>query len=303
MAQHKLRSRIAQFKQPFLVGAVTSAALLSGCGGETAGTGTQPDNVIGNPQTPDVGATINPPGVFWTCPDPAPAPGDACPTYLEGRECGPDAGIGVRCVQGAWASTGDEVTQNPPPVLTECPANMPASGASCDEHEPGSSCQYDSDSSCSREFECNDGEWVDVSPTCNPPPPELSSVCPVMTPEFGEGCDQYVPELNCEYGSDSSCPREFTCRDGAWSDHSPACNPPPPQPSTECPTDAPVLGDNCAAFEVGLSCVEATCEGGVGIYCGGSGVWEAVWIACNPPPPETDVGIDAGAGVDESDGG
>src|SRR5690606_10424632 len=213
MAQHKLRSRIAQFKQPFLVGAVTSAALFSGCG------------------------------------------------------------------------------------ELECPDATPTSGSACDEYEPGLDCAYNGDSGCQREFTCNDGAWDDVSPTCNPPPPDPLEECPGTTPAAGEACDVYGPGLDCEYNDESGCQLEFTCTSDAWEDVSPTCNPPPPE--LECPEQPPSLGDSCEGYEPGLECEsdseDPSCPEASLLFCGSSGEWDGPVVTCNAPAVvELDAGDDSG---------
>ena len=231
MAQHKLRSRIAQFKQPFLVGAVTSAALLSGCGGETQGT---------NPGTSD-----------------------------------------------------------------ECPTQAPKSAQTCDEYESGLDCAYDEESGCPRVFVCNDGAWQAVSATCNPPPPE--NECPEQPPNPGDSCERYELGLECESGvNQSSCPEAsvvFCGSSGEWEGHVLICNPPPPEPLTDCPAELPVPGDSCYGYEVWLTC-DASCDGGLSLACNADGLWEATPIFCNPPEIlESEAGVDAGVDAADSDGG
>jgi hypothetical protein len=109
--------------------------------------------------------------------------------------------------------------------------------------------------------------------------------------------------LQCEYDTDTSCPISFRCEEEVWESPPIACNPPPPEPITECPTVVPTVGDNCESYETGLSCSEPTCDGGVGTFCGESGVWEAIYVACNPPMPEVDPSVDSGVDSDEPDGG
>lgn len=89
MAQHKQRSRIASFKQPFLLGAAASAALSSACGSEPKTAA--PDDVVDgaivdgtNVSDVDSGApstwnSCNPP----ICPDTAPDVGSPCGGYEE----------------------------------------------------------------------------------------------------------------------------------------------------------------------------------------------------------------------------
>lgn len=331
MAQHKLRSRIAQFKQPFLVGAVTSAAFLSGCGGETQGTGTSdecPTQVPKSAQTcgdyepglecvydddsscsrefrcndgswENISPSCNPPppDPIAECPKVTPASGAACDVYEPGLDCAynDDSGCQLEftCTSDAWEDVSP--TCNPPPPEVECPDVTPTSGSACDDHKPGLDCAYDDESSCPREFTCDDGAWEDVSPTCNPPPPELE--CPQLTPTAGQACMGYEPGLDCAYDEESSCPREFTCSVGAWEDVSPSCNPPPPE--TECPEQSPSLGDSCEEFETGLECESDTedtaCPEASVFVCGSSGDWEGPVVTCNPPAVvETDGGVDSG---------
>lgn len=324
MAQHKLRSRIAQFKQPFLVGAVTSAALLSGCGGEAQGThlGTSDECPTQAPKSPqacdeyesgldcvydeesscprefrcndgaweDVSASCNPPppDPLQECPTITPASGEACDQYEPGLDCDYDDESSCRrefiCNADAWEDVSPSC--NPPPPELECPEVAPAWGEACDEYEPGLDCAYDVESSCPREFTCNDGAWEGAFRTCNPPPPEFE--CPQVTPTSGEACHEYLPGLDCGYNDDSGCQREFTCNDGAWQDVSPTCNPPPPE--NECPEQPPNPGDSCERYELGLECEsgvnQSSCPEASVVFCGSSGEWEGHVLICNPPPPE-----------------
>lgn len=388
MAQHKLRSRIAQFKQPFLVGAVTSAALL-GCGGKTddcpaevpangtACDGFDPelrceyDGPTGCPATVaectegqwDVPLLIcNPPFQQVGCPEEMPTAGTSCSRYEPGTDCeynSTGCTNSFYCADGTWQDQSP--TCNPPPtVVDECPSAEPPAGASCYGYEPGLDCEYNADSSCPTNIVCEDGTWLDQSPTCNPPP-QLIDECPPESPASHQACDGYAPDLTCEYGVGTSCPTTIVCDGATWESETPPCNPPPPElsscpeqrptvgtacdtytrgleceyavdpalscpeaslitcgqsgywegpaaicnppapdPSTECPTDAPVVGDTCEGYQEGLVCgPEPTCEGGVGTRCGADGAWEPMVVVCNPPPPETSAGNDAGA----ADGG
>lgn len=269
MAQHKLRSRIAQFKQPFLVGAVTSAALLSGCGGETQGTT---------------------PGTSDECPTQAPKSAQTCGEYESGLECAYDEESSCprefRCDDGAWDDVSHSCNPPPPDPIAECPEITPASGEACDEYEPELDCAYNDESGCRLEFKCDSDVWEDVSPTCNPPPPELD--CPQAAPAQGETCGEHEPGLECVYGDDSSCPQEFICNDGAWDDVSSTCNPPPPE--SECPEQRPRPGDSCEGYELGLECESAvnqsSCPEPSVVFCGSYGEWEGQPLSCNPPPPE-----------------
>lgn len=398
MAQHKLRSRIAQFKQPFLVGAVTSAALL-GCGGISDGPSSNPDGLTGTQdacpdEMPPAGASClgyspgidcdydetsctqrrsctdgawedrspacNPPHqlILDECPVEMPSAGASCDQYQTGLDCeynSTGCTSSFYCADGTWQDQSP--TCNPPPTLVdECPPEVPSADASCYGYEPGLDCEYNSESSCPTNVVCEDGTWLDRSPTCNPPP-QLIDECPVETPASHQACDEYVSGLSCEYGVGTSCPTTIVCDGVTWESETPPCNPPPPElsscpeqrptvgtacdtytrgleceyavdpalscpeaslvtcgeagywegpaaicnppapePTTECPTDAPVVGDSCEGYQEGLVCgPEPTCEGGVGTRCGASGAWEAMVLACNPPPPETSAETDAGA--------
>lgn len=282
MAQHKQRSRIAQFKSPFLVGIASAGAVLSGCGAKTESAVVNPEAIVGTPGTPSadgksgatnstqtppaIGGTSNPPGVFWTCPATTPAPGDACPDYIEGRECGGDTGPVVRCVSGKWQSS-DPVVTAPEPV-GDCPDETPRDGETCAAYEPDLDCNYADDSSCPRNFTCSDGEWSDVSPTCNPPPPEPTTECPELAPSAGAPCYGYALGLVCTYDDAFGCPLHEECDEGIWTDVSPGCidsaslvpevvsnppapditsNPPAPDITTECPTAG---SDGCGSASV-----------------------------------------------------
>lgn len=360
MAQHKLRSRIAQFKEPFLVGAVTSAALLSGCGGATKESGVNPGELTGEGEQsgPEPQVTSNPPVFIQECPTVWPDYGARCDGYQPELTCdyGGTSGCqrSFRCVDGTWADRSPSCNPPPPDVSGYCPMQVPSHGGDCSAYADSLACHYDSNSNCAREFSCTEGTWHDVSPTCNPPSPQLSSECPPDKPNSGDSCGGYESGLDCKYDVDLSCWLEFRCDAGEWVDNSPSCNPPPPQwsdecpaqkppvdadcsafepglrceyetdtscpssvtcidyawenttmicnpppPIAECPTETPAAGDDCQAYQVGLECGEATCDGGVAAYCGSSGKWETFALACNPPdwgpdPEPGDGGVDSG---------
>lgn len=269
MAQHKQRSRIALFKSPFLVGIASAGAVLSGCGAKTNDSGVNPNAVVGTPEapppagspgatdqtTPAVAVTSNPPGVFWTCPATMPTPGDTCPDYVEGRVCGGDAGPSVRCVDGEWQ--GPPLPVEPIRLLTDCPVEMPDRGETCDEYEPNLHCDYWGDSSCPRNFTCSDGDWMDVTPPCNPPPPEPTTECPGQAPPAGTPCYGYAPGLVCTYDDAFGCPLHEECDEGNWVNISPGCidsaalaadiTSNPPGLTWECPT---VGEDACGTASV-----------------------------------------------------
>lgn len=277
MAQHKLRSRIAQFKQPFLVGAVTSAALLSGCGGETSGTGVNPGELNGREED---------------CPAQVPESGATCADYVSGLSCeynSDSCSRELRCEGGEWEDHSPTCNPPPPEPSDECPEAMPTAGEGCYPYEADLNCVYGADSSCPREFTCSDGDWVDNSPSCNPPP--VSGNCPTQAPSHNGDCSELIDGLVCDYVSDSNCGRSFECNQGTWLDMSPTCNPPPPELSSECPTELPAAGVTCSGYELGLNCIydDPACAsgGGTSITCV-NGDWQANPISCNPPPPVMD---------------
>src|SRR5690606_32671441 len=221
------------------------------------------------------------------CPTAAPKDGAGCSNYEADLKCEYDSNTSCprqfTCTDGEWVDGSPTCNPPPPEPLDECPSKLPAADAPCSLYEPGLACSYKA-GSCDREFKCDDGVWVDESPTCNPPEPPLDE-CPQEMPTNGVECSDYEDELKCNYAVDTSCPREFSCVDGSWTDNSPTCNPPPPL--TECPTELPELGTSCAEYQIGLDCSEPSCDGGVGVTCGRSREWEATFIACNPPGPVT----------------
>lgn len=344
MAQHKLRSRIAQFKQPFLLSAVTSAALLSGCGGETNGTGVNPGELNGTKDdcpahVPESGAGCGdyvsglsceydegscsrelrcedgewedhspscnppPPELSGDCPESMPTDGQDCYLFVPDLNCtyGEDSSCPreFTCSDAAWVDNSPSC--NPPPPVSDCPAQAPSNGGDCSELPDGLICDYDSDSNCGRAFECDEGTWLDASPTCNPPPPELSSECPATLPSAGEACHEYEAGLTCGDYDDLGCLQELECNDGAWEDRSPTCNPPPPV-SDECPTEKPQVKTSCAAYEAGLECeyyTDTSCPNSV--KCTDS-AWESTSMICNPPPPLMECPTELPASGDSCDG-
>jgi hypothetical protein len=123
----------------------------------------------------------------------------------------------------------------------DCPSARPTAGDSC---EGDLTCDYSD--ACSVEMVCGeDGVWVDNSPPCNPPPPEVPCA---------ERLDQpCVGAETCE-GEDFGCgPEPYECVDGAWTNQGLSCNPPPP-----CPVEAPAEGTPCeVGFGPPVGCVYA----------------------------------------------
>lgn len=161
----------------------------------------------------------------------------------------------------------------------ECPASAPVAGDACSTEE---ACSYGGNS-CSTDFECGeDGTWLDVSPPCNPPPPEVPCEERLDQPcTDGETCE----------GEDYGCgPTPLECVDGVWIDQGLSCNPPPP-----CPLDVPVEGEPCpndfgtpqdCFYEVETACgptqVQAVCE----FPPDGQPVWTFIAPPCEPKTPD-----------------
>lgn len=155
-----------------------------------------------------------------------------------------------------------------------CPEGMPSAGAACGGEL---ACSYGG-SGCSLDFQCTAGQWQDVSPPCNPPPPDL---CPGALPSSGDLCQ--TPGMTCEY-EDVCEPDVATCSGGAWSVQIGGCtNPPPPEP--ECPPEPPPHGDPCYGFgscayvvetPCGLQMLEVQCD---------DVSWSVPALECPDPPP------------------
>lgn len=312
MGQHKPRSRIAQFKPPFLVGVVTSAAFISACGDSDE---------------------VNPPQAV--CPGETPEPGALCTEHQIGLQCGdpdPCNGDAVICstAEGAPRWEPDRATCNPPPPLDECPKAPPEQASPCDRYEPDLVCVYDI-SSCPDSLACSGGKWTKVEVACNPPPPE--SECPDVDPKVGASCSSYVEGLTC-----GECETAVRCVNGSWVEDAEtcstpeppetcpeeesevACNPPPPTDDagvdldaaiddtetrapdsgdallTECPVEPPLPGDSCAGFQVDLTCNAGPdpCDAGAQVRCDGNGEWQGIQIGCSPPTPDTSDVLDGG---------
>lgn len=243
----KRRSRIAHFKQPFIVGVASSAVALS-CGGranapEGGGSGGI-SAVTGCPETPPsagsacavagqqcgdpcadtlvrceggvfvaTAASCNPPPPPETCPEEPPSPGDGCSGFLEGDECSyPYCGTSVpmsRCVNGQWEPIGIPSCNPPPPPETACPDGMPEAGSNCDGP---SECLYPGCAGPeSNSAQCVFNQWVvsySIGAACNPPP--VIAICPEAEPVHGSGC---VYDQQCQYGQCTSA----TCDGATWS--------------------------------------------------------------------------------------
>jgi len=208
------RSRIAQFKPPFVVSVAVPAALGLACGGKTVDVSTDDfdrddrerssearrgssGGIIDNPQT--------------TCAGPPPAvPYDGC-------------GGGAACVNGEWVMTY-VACNSPPPSFNLCPASVPEAGTSCAGYEPGLGCDYPfCYGSTATMARCSavSGSWESVpTPSCNPPEPE----CPTAAPEAGTSC--YVEGEICRYGFCGEPGYAWLqCLNGAWGGNELPCPP------------------------------------------------------------------------------
>jgi hypothetical protein len=116
--------------------------------------------------------------------------------------------------------------------------NVTVTNGPCGE-EPGGG------GGCGAEWECLDGEWVDVSEPCGPEPEP--SECPAT---FEEAVGPCFGDNVCEYpGTDEECgdptkPRYVACLGGEWKYTSPRCSEP-----MECPATMPVVGTVCAEVQ------------------------------------------------------
>lgn len=201
--------------------------------------------------------------------------------------------IGLAC--GGQTEGGPEVPRLPdnPPACTDepcapgtvCPAEVPASGTSCEAYATGLTCDGPYCYGTEPLVRCGvDGLWERLEvPTCNPPPPERPSApCSADIPVPGSDCA--YPDQECFYpgcqGPESSWAR---CSFGQWLvDYSsgPACNPPAVVPV--CPELEPSAGAGCAYLD--QDCAYGTCDGGPGsaargYNCGQFG-WELIDNLC-----------------------
>jgi hypothetical protein len=145
-------------------------------------------------------------------------------------------------------------------------------------------CQY-TDDICGTSFDCVGGEWVDNSPSCNPPFPEP---CPAEAPLPLSSC--YVPFQTCVYPDWDGCGQDLnvTCNGGVWeSDGIGPCNPPAP-----CPAELPASGSLC---DYPVQCnytVESPC-GPIPAVASCDGLtWTVDSLICDPPPdPCTSIAL------------
>lgn len=282
------RSRIAHFQQPFLVGVVTSAALVQGCGDASPAPG---QSRRAAPATEG-----NHPTGF--------AESDAA----ESSQAAPRESGAANPV-----STDPAGTQlpEPPPVngLPEsagsetCPAVTPNAGESCAGYTTGLECLaycYEAEIPL---VVCNpQGLWEALPvPTCNPPPPSFD--CPAERPQAGVACTEagaHCEYTGCEGGIDTAI-----CSYGQWVvTLAPTliCNPPPVTPI--CPPTPPMDGSPCAYND--QSCDYGDC-GGPYASCSDH-TWSVYEVSCNPPEvePPTEPPLeptDAGAPLPSTDGG
>jgi hypothetical protein len=215
MGQRKPRSRIAQFKQPFLVGAVTSAALVSGCGSSEEVT--NPRAAVCPSVTPEAGALCPETHVGMRCGAPDPCEGDAviCSTMEDGE---------LR-----WER--ERVACNPPPpAIEDCPEAAPKEGEPCGRYQVNLACEYEV-GGCSLAVTCDGSDWTRVPASCNPPPPPIEE-CPEEAPKEGDSCEEFDLFLTCRYEGPKGDPcgaQYFSCgKSGEWEEQALSCNPPIP---------------------------------------------------------------------------
>jgi hypothetical protein len=291
--RRKPRSRIAHFQQPFLIGVVSSAALVHGCG-DVAPVSEQSRRAV---SSDDDGAHTD----F--------AESDAD----EGSSLTPDeSGTGGGATDPVEATDpvdtvipGLPTISNPPePMgLESCPAVTPSAGESCAGYVTGLECSgpycYEAEAPL---VVCNlQGLWEALPiPTCNPPPVEYD--CPAERPQPGVACTEagaYCEYTGCEGGLDTAM-----CNYGQWVvEFAPTliCNPPG---VPICPPTVPTDGSPCAFNE--QYCSYGEC-GGPDATCF-EHAWSVYEVSCNPPEVEplaepSMEPIDAGALLPATDAG
>jgi hypothetical protein len=137
-------------------------------------------------------------------------------------------------------------------VLFGCDANV---SSPCGE-EPGGG------GGCGAVWECLDGEWVDVSEDCGPPPDE----CPATLAEAQGPCSGNLVCLYTEQ-CEGEVEREVTCVDGSWLRDSPPCEEP-----DLCPGALPIVGSDCSDYASSSSACSYFVE------CGGTE--SEVFVGC-----------------------
>ncbi len=269
-----------RFAQPFLIGALSSTFL---------------------------GACVSqdrPGSSIEECPK-AIEEGSSCEGFDEGLTCetSEDTCEGFRCAPtGKWELVANSCNP-PPPLVTECPEELPGAGTSCSGYQKNLRCE-DPSKSCPPmppyTIACGeDGTWevVHGPVKCNPPPPPIAE-CPEETPALGTSCVDYEVGLSCdapEYSCHWDQSRESKVRcneERLWVlTDSTTCNPPPP--ITKCPEELPKNGSSCATYEPGLTCRGASSpecpipEQSESFECTPEGTWKITppTLSCNPPPP------------------
>src|SRR6185295_4578536 len=175
------RSRIAQFKAPFIVSVAGPAALGIACGGQ-AGTAADTADTAQAPGDRSAlaraDAGVLPPQLPITalaCKGAAPV--DPSPCHAD-----------PVCEKGEWVL--HSVSCNPPNLFRPCPASEPALGASCAGYPADTSCEYEYCSGTQPTRRCNGSQlWEQVPlPTCNPP--AMIRACPLTMPVPGSDCPQ-----------------------------------------------------------------------------------------------------------------
>jgi len=152
MAKARKRSRI-HFQPPFLIGALSVLSLgAGGCSGLTSD----------GPETTTDG-TGNPGDV---------CPLEGSPCWEAGQTCGTRGGFCGSSPEVICGSDGvwyrNQMTCNPPATYFYCPAELPQSGDSCADHQPGLVCAV---ATCEQPgIRCGtDGFWLFEHMSCNPP--------------------------------------------------------------------------------------------------------------------------------------
>jgi hypothetical protein len=239
----------------------------------------------------DISPTCNPPpSLSEECPSARPEVGSDCSDrvdelyceYGTTPQCGPIERI---CEGGTW--TAYAVDCRVPD--TECPEITPEAGSSCFGYLYDLTCTYNDDS-CTTIRRCTDkSNWVDESPSCNPPGPSFE--CPLEVPVVSSRCDEVGIGTECEYQTESEyCPSIRECsEEGTWVSMTPPCNPPPPDELFDCPTEQPIDGESCVGSLAALTCSYGDLQCPTELECGDDGLWIDVSYSCNPPPIPSEV--------------
>ncbi len=124
------------------------------------------------------------------------------------------AAVASGCSGSSGSSTNVDNEDN-------CPSELPAARAGCQEVEEGTECSYTANG-CAVKLACGaDQQWFNVSPPCEQECPE-----PFTDSTLDEWC--WDEGLEC-VGPDYGCgPTDFTCEGAWWEESDSMCNPPEP---------------------------------------------------------------------------